>query len=129
MGLFSRKPKNTKKWCVLYMHCGMHGKLHDVIDSMNEGPEYVKDPVRINFIQVMHRDEVKKYGAKNVMGYFPDQWPSPIYKVDAPNFAEVAKQCVRDFIKTELPQVDIDNTEITIRMHSDGDFASASFEF
>ena len=129
MGLFSRKPKSNKKWCVLYMHCGMSGKLHDVIDSMNEGQEYLKEPVRTNFIQVMHPAELKKYGRKNMFGYFPDQWPSPVFRKNDPEFEETAKKCVRDFIKSESPDIDIDNAEIVIQIHADGDFASASFEF
>lgn len=129
MGLFSRKPKSNKKWCVLYMHCGLSGKLHDVIDSMNEGPANAREPVRINFIQLMHQPELRKYGAKKMCGYFPDQWPSPIYKKDNPGINEIVKKCVRDFIKTEMPSVDIDNTDISIQIHAGGDFASASFEF
>ena len=129
MGLFSRKGKNGKKWCVLYMHCSLSGKLHDVVDSMNEGPEYLKEPVRMNFIQVMHPAELKKYGAKNMTGYFPDQWPSPVYVKNKENFDDTARQCVRDFIKIEMPDVDIDSMDIAIQLHADGDFASASFEY
>lgn len=129
MGLFSRKRKDGKKWCVLYMHCALSGRLHEVIDSMNEGQEYLKEPVRMNFIQVMHPAELKKYGAKNMSGYFPDQWPSPIYQCGKEGFDDVARECVREFIKTELPQVDIDSADIVIQLHADGDFASASFEY
>lgn len=123
--LFKKKPKSNKKFYVFYMHCGtLKSKLQEVIDQLDEGEQYKQSVVRENFVYSLHKEEHKLYG-KNMVGYFPDVWPAPLYKGNS----EVAKACVIDFVKTEMPEIDTDKLDIRIQIHADGDFASASFVY
>ncbi len=124
--IFKKKPKSNKKWYVFYMHCGrLDSRLQEVIDSLNEGEAYLQEVVRDNFVYAVHKEEFKKYGPKNMFGYFPDVWPAPLYKGNN----EIAVNCVKDFLKTEMPEIDTDKIDIKVQIHADGDFASASFEY
>ena len=129
MGLFSRKPKSDKNWCVLYMYCNPGGRLYETIKSINESRPELRDSIRINFVKMMHEHELKKYGAKKMRAYFPDQWPAPIYVNTRAGMEETAAGCVRDFIKTQSFVPDAEDIEISFKFHVDGDFVSASFEY
>ena len=111
------------------MYCNPNGSLYETIKSMKESRPELRDSIRINFVKMMHEKELKKYGAKKMRAYFPDQWPAPIYNGTRAGMEDIAKQCVRDFIKTQPIQVDTDNIDIKLCFHVNGDFISASFEY
>ena len=129
MGLFFRKPKSDKSWCVLYMYRNAGGRLYETVNSINESRPELRSSIRLNFVKMMHPDALKKYGEKKMSLYFPDQWPAPVYMDSRDGMDDIVRQCVRDFVKTETSVIDTDAIVIKLQFHADGDFVSASFEY
>lgn len=129
MRLFGRK-KSDKNVLILMMDCDASGELTRLLEEMTENNrEYAMEGVCQNFVALIYKDRLKKYQEKNVWGLFPNQWDSPLYKKERPGMEDIARECARDFIRKNLPDVDPEQTEIIVDTFPGRPYAGIFFEY
>ena len=129
MRLFGRK-KSDKNVLILMMDCDASGELTRLLEEMTENNrEYAMEGVCQNFVALIYKDRLRKYQEKNVWGLFPNQWDSPLYKKDKAGMEDIARECARDFIRKNLPDVDPEQTEIIVDTFPGRPYAGIFFEY
>ena len=129
MRLFGRK-KSDKNVLILMMDCDASGELTRLLEEMTENNrEYAMEGVCQNFVALIYKDRLRKYQDKNVWGLFPNQWDSPLYKKDKAGMEDIARECARDFIRKNLPDVDPEQTEIIVDTFPGRPYAGIFFEY
>lgn len=130
MGLFSKKKKTDRKKMVLMMDCDVQGELNHLMEEMiDRNKEYAMESVRHNFVMLLLGKKIKEYRPENVTGLFPNQWEAPFYRTDRPGMAEAAIGCARDHIRKNMPELDADQTEITVELFPGKPFAALTFDY
>ena len=129
MRLFGRK-KSDKNVLILMMDCDASGELTRLLEEMTENNrEYAMEGVCQNFVALIYKDRLRKYQEKNVWGLFPNQWDSPLYKKERAGMEDIARECARDFIRKNLPDVDPEQTEIIVDTFPGRPYAGIFFEY
>ena len=129
MGLFSKKNKSDKKWCVLYMYINPVGSLREILDN-REGLDVLQlYNMRIHFTQSLFFREFRKYGEKKMISFYPDQWPAPVLKPDSESSVSYAREAASAFVAAELPELNGNVPEMDLRVLGNGDFAALCFEY
>ena len=106
MGLFGHR-KSDKRVLILMMDCDASGTLRKLMEDMNDARRvYAMDGVCQNFVRLIYQKKLKQFRDENVRGVFPNYWDAPLYREDVPGMQEIAMNCAKDYIRSNLPDVD-----------------------